>query len=609
MKKLFMSVALLLLAVTSFAQTPGYEFTTVVSHKATPVKDQGSTGTCWCFATASFMESELLRMGKGEYDLSEMFIVRQKYMNQIEDNYLRRGKGSIGEGSLAHTFKNAYKKAGIVPEEVYTGLLNDSKDHNHGALSRYLKALVDANIASKKRTPEYDALINNLFDIYLGKLPEKFTYKGKEYTPQSFTESLGLNMDDYIELTSFTHKPYYETFSPEVPDNWENQPMYNLPLDELIGAIDYALNKGYTVCWDGDVEAMHKAVDELANKETFHGYGPEQGYDFLIDAVIRNDYAPRGVYLEPGEVFISDGAKSDTGNIGDILRHDNSIGVTDPIYPVYIDSNVMCGRAGILEDGRWSNVVYLPCLSENNFVPEIPDRRIDILYLCYPNNPTGTVISKAELKKWVNYALENDTLILYDAAYEAYIQDPDIPHSIYEIKGAKKVAIEFRSFSKTAGFTGVRCGYTVVPKELTAATLEGERIPLNRMWNRRQCTKFNGTSYITQRGAEAIYTPEGKKQVKAIIQYYMANARIMKEALESTGLKVFGGENAPYLWVKTPGEVNSWKFFEQMLYEANVVGTPGVGFGPSGEGYIRLTAFGERADCEEAMKRIRKWLL
>ena len=357
------------------------------------------------------------------------------------------------------------------------------------------------------------------------------------------------------------------------------------------------------------IEAMHKAVDELASKETFHGYGPEQGYDFLIDAVIRNDYAPRGVYLEPGEVFISDGAKSDTGNIGDILRHDNSIGVTDPIYPAYIDSNVMCGRAGILEDGRWSNVVYLPCLSENNFVPEIPDRRIDILYLCYPNNPTGTVISKAELKKWVNYALENDTLILYDAAYEAYIQDPDIPHSIYEIKGAKKVAIEFRSFSKTAGFTGVRCGYTVVPKELTAATLEGERIPLNRMWHRRQCTKFNGTSYITQRGAEAIYTPEGKKQVKAIIQYYMANARIMKEALESTGLKVFGGENAPYLWVKAPGEVSSWKFFEQMLYEANVVGTPGVGFGPSGEGYIRLTAFGERADCEEAMKRIRKWLL
>ena len=353
------------------------------------------------------------------------------------------------------------------------------------------------------------------------------------------------------------------------------------------------------------IEAMHKAVDELAHQETFHGYGPEQGYDFLIEAIIKNDFTPRGVHLEPGEVFISDGAKSDTGNIGDILRHDNSIGVTDPIYPVYIDSNVMCGRAGALEDGKWSNVVYLPCLSENNFIPEIPDRRIDILYLCYPNNPTGTVISKAELKKWVNYALENDTLILY----EAYIQNPDIPHSIYEIKGAKKVAIEFRSFSKTAGFTGVRCGYTVVPKELTAATLTGERIPLNRMWNRRQCTKFNGTSYITQRGAEAIFTPEGKEQVKATINYYMANARIMKEGLESTGLKVFGGEDAPYLWVKTPKGISSWKFFEQMLYEANVVGTPGVGFGPGGEGYIRLTAFGKREDCEEAMKRIRKWIL
>lgn len=357
------------------------------------------------------------------------------------------------------------------------------------------------------------------------------------------------------------------------------------------------------------IEAMHKAVDELASKDTFRGYGPEQGYDFLIEAILKNDYASRGVHLEPNEIFVSDGAKSDTGNIGDILRHDNSIGVTDPIYPVYIDSNVMCGRAGVLENGRWSNVVYLPCLSENNFIPAIPDRRIDILYLCYPNNPTGTVISKAELKKWVNYALKNDTLILYDAAYEAYIQDPEIPHSIYEIKGAKKVAIEFRSFSKTAGFTGVRCGYTVVPKELTAATLEGKRIPLNRLWNRRQCTKFNGTSYITQRGAEAIYSPEGKEQVKATIQYYMTNARIMKEGLEDIGLKVFGGENAPYLWVKTPQGISSWKFFEQMLYEANVVGTPGVGFGPSGEGYIRLTAFGERADCEEAMRRIRKWIL
>ena len=350
------------------------------------------------------------------------------------------------------------------------------------------------------------------------------------------------------------------------------------------------------------VEAMHKAVEEMAHAETFRGYGPEQGYDFLIEAVIKNDYVPRGIHLANSEVF--------TGNIGDILRHDNSVGVTDPIYPVYIDSNVMCGRAGVLEEatGRWSNVTYMPCTSENNFIPAIPDKRIDIVYLCYPNNPTGTTLTKAELKKWVDYALANDTLILFDAAYEAYIQETDVPHSIYEIKGAKKCAIEFRSFSKTAGFTGIRCGYTVVPKELTAATLEGDRIPLNRLWNRRQSTKFNGTSYITQRAAEAIYTPEGKKQIQATIQYYMDNARIMKEGLESTGLKVYGGVNAPYLWVKTPNGTSSWKFFDQLLYEANVVGTPGIGFGPSGEGYIRLTAFGERHDCIEAMRRIKQWI-
>ncbi len=354
------------------------------------------------------------------------------------------------------------------------------------------------------------------------------------------------------------------------------------------------------------LEAMHKAVDEMGDASTFRGYGPEHGYDFLINAIIKNDYEPRGVKLDADEVFISDGSKSDTGNIGDILRHDNSIGVTDPIYPVYIDSNVMCGRAGVLEDGKWSNVTYLPTNMENNFVPQIPNHRVDIIYLCYPNNPTGTVLSAEELKKWVNYALKNDAIIMYDAAYEAYIQNPDIPHSIYEIRGAKKVAIEFRSFSKTAGFTGVRCGYTVVPKELTASTLSGERIPLNRLWNRRQCTKFNGTSYITQRGAEAIYSPEGKSQVRETINYYMTNAKIMKDGLTSLGYQVFGGENAPYLWVKTPNGTTSWKFFEQMLYEANIVGTPGVGFGPSGEGYIRLTAFGERENCEEAMRRFRK---
>ncbi len=356
------------------------------------------------------------------------------------------------------------------------------------------------------------------------------------------------------------------------------------------------------------IKAMHKAVEEMAVKETFRGYGPEQGYSFLIETIIKNDYASRGINLDPSEVFINDGAKSDTGNIGDILRHDNSVGVTDPVYPVYIDSNVMSGRAGDLIDGKWSNLVYIPCVSENDFIPQIPDKRIDMVYLCYPNNPTGTTLSKEELKKWVNYALANDTLILFDAAYEAYIQDPDVPHSIYEIKGAKKVAIEFRSFSKTAGFTGVRCGYTVVPKELNAVTLNGESVSLNKLWNRRQCTKFNGTSYITQRAAEAVYSPEGKEQIKEIISYYMTNAKIMKEGIEATGLKVYGGVNAPYLWVKTPNNMPSWKFFEQLLYEANIVGTPGVGFGPSGEGYLRLTAFGAREDCIEAMRRLRNWI-
>ena len=353
------------------------------------------------------------------------------------------------------------------------------------------------------------------------------------------------------------------------------------------------------------IEAMHKAVDELAHKETFHGYGPEQGYPFLIDAIIKHDYASRGIAIEPSEVFINDGAKSDCGNIGDLLRHDNSIGVTDPVYPVYIDSNVMSGRTGILENGRWTDVVYIPCTAENHFIPELPKRRVDIIYLCYPNNPTGTTLSKEELKKWVNYALANDAIIMYDSAYEAYIQDPSIPHSIYEIKGAKKVAIEFRSFSKTAGFTGVRCGYTVVPKELSAVTLQGERVPLNRLWNRRQCTKFNGTSYIPPRGAEAVYSPEGKEQVKATIDYYMTNARIMKDGLQNCGLQVFGGDNAPYLWLKTPNGLSSWKFFDKLLYEFNIVGTPGVGFGPSGEGYLRLTAFGDRESTEEAIERLR----
>lgn len=356
------------------------------------------------------------------------------------------------------------------------------------------------------------------------------------------------------------------------------------------------------------IEAMHKAVDEMANTATFRGYGPEHGYDFLREAIIKNDFLPRGIHLDPNEIFINDGAKSDTGNIQELVRWDNSIGVTDPIYPVYIDSNVMIGRAGVLKDGKWSNVTYMPCNAENNFVPQLPEKRVDIIYLCYPNNPTGTVITRDELKKWVNYAIKNDTLIFYDAAYEAYIQDPDIPHSIYEIKGARKVAIEFHSYSKTAGFTGVRCGYTIVPKELMATTLDGQKVPLNPMWNRRQCTKFNGTSYISQRAAEAIYTPEGKKQVKETIKYYMDNATLMRQTLIKLGFEVFGGENAPYIWLKTPDGMPSWKFFDRMLYEAHVVCTPGVGFGPSGEGYARLTAFGEHEQCMEAMERLEKWL-
>ncbi len=356
------------------------------------------------------------------------------------------------------------------------------------------------------------------------------------------------------------------------------------------------------------IEAMHKAVEEMATQATFRGYGPERGYDFLREAIIKNDYLTRGVHLDKDEIFVNDGAKSDTGNIQEIVRWDNNIGVTDPIYPVYIDSNVMIGRAGVFENGKWSNVAYMPCTAENDFVPQIPDHRVDMIYLCYPNNPTGTVLRKEELRKWVNYALRNDSIIFYDAAYEAYIQDEDIPHSIYEIRGARKVAIEFRSYSKTAGFTGVRCGYTVVPKELTASTIDGRRIALNQIWDRRQSTKFNGTSYISQRAAEAIYTPEGKEQVKATIAYYMENARIMRTELTKLGFQVFGGENAPYLWVKTPNNTPSWKFFEEMLYGASVVCTPGVGFGPSGEGYVRLTSFGEREDCIEAMKRIKEWI-
>lgn len=354
------------------------------------------------------------------------------------------------------------------------------------------------------------------------------------------------------------------------------------------------------------IEAMQKAVTEMGSSTSFHGYGPEQGYDFLRVAILKNEYESRGVQLELNEIFISDGAKSDCGNIGDILGIQNTVAITDPVYPVYIDSNVMSGRTGVWENRRWSRINYLPCNHENRFIPSLPAQPADIIYLCYPNNPTGTVLAKEELQKWVDYALEHQSLILYDAAYEAYIQNADIPHSIYELEGARQCAIELRSFSKTAGFTGVRCGYTIIPQELTATTSCGEKIKLNALWNRRQCTKFNGTSYITQRGAEAIYTSEGKQQVRKTIDYYMANARTMKTALQQMGYDVTGGENAPYLWVKTPDNLSSWQFFDHLLNQAQVIVTPGVGFGPNGEGYVRLTAFGKQEDCSTAIQRIKE---
>ena len=353
------------------------------------------------------------------------------------------------------------------------------------------------------------------------------------------------------------------------------------------------------------IEAMHKAVDEMAATDTFRGYGPEQGYAFLVEKIIAHDYASRGIQLGTDEVFVSDGSKSDVANIQEIFSSDCTVAITDPVYPVYLDTNVMAGRTGTLqEDGRFANVTYLPCNAENNFIPSFPKERVDMIYLCCPNNPTGTTLSKSELKKWVDYAKANKSIILFDSAYESYIREADIPHSIYEIEGAKEVAIEFRSFSKTAGFTGTRCAYTVVPKELMAYTKGGEAHSLNPLWNRRHTTKFNGVPYIIQRGAEAIFSEAGQAQVQETIDYYMENARIIREGLQKIGLTVFGGVNAPYIWLKTPAGIDSWGFFDKLLNEANIVGTPGAGFGPSGEGYFRLTSFGTRENTIRAIERI-----
>jgi len=358
---------------------------------------------------------------------------------------------------------------------------------------------------------------------------------------------------------------------------------------------------------DASVDAMIKAAEEQRHAETFRGYGPEQGYAFLRDAIVANDFTAKGLSIEADEIFVSDGAKSDTGNIGDIFSVNNRVAITDPSYPVYVDTNAMGGRAGEPnEQNVWSNLVYLPCNVDNNFVPQLPTEKVDLIYLCYPNNPTGTTLTHEQLKVWVDYAKANNAIILFDAAYEAFITEENVPHSIYEIEGANEVALEFRSFSKTAGFTGTRCGYTVVPKQVMAFAENGEKVALNKLWNRRHSTKFNGTSYVVQRAAEATFSPEGKKQVKALIEFYTENARIIREGLEKAGYTIYGGKNAPYVWAKAPEGMGSWEYFDYLLKEKNIVTTPGAGFGLSGEGFVRFSAFGSREATIEPMKRLEK---
>ena len=352
-------------------------------------------------------------------------------------------------------------------------------------------------------------------------------------------------------------------------------------------------------------EAMKEAVDAMGTHEGFRGYGPEQGYPWLREAIARHDFQARGCHVDPEEIFVSDGSKCDSSNILDILGEGNRIAVTDPVYPVYVDTNVMAGRTGDADSiGRYGGLTYLPITAANGFTAPLPEQPVDLIYLCFPNNPTGAVASREQLQQWVDYALANKALILFDAAYEAFIQDPSLPHSIYEIEGARRCAIEFRSFSKNAGFTGTRCAITVVPRGLMGTAANGDEVELWALWNRRQCTKFNGVSYIVQRGAEAVYSPEGQSQVKALIAFYMENAAIIRRELTAAGLQVYGGEQAPYVWIKTPEGLDSWGFFDRLLNDAHVVGTPGSGFGAAGEGYFRLSAFNSRANVEEAMTRI-----
>ncbi len=354
-------------------------------------------------------------------------------------------------------------------------------------------------------------------------------------------------------------------------------------------------------------QAMHAAVDEMTVRETFRGYGPDQGYPFLRDAIVEHDYRARGVDISADEIFVSDGSKCDSGNILDIFGPDNTVAVFDPVYPVYVDTNVMVGRTGEAdESGRYEGLVYIPVTAENDFTPALPEGQVDLIYMCYPNNPTGTVASREMLKQWVDYAKQHNSILLYDAAYEAFITDESVPHSIYEIEGARDVAIEFRSFSKTAGFTGTRCAFTVVPQQLLGRTASGETCSVHSLWSRRQSTKFNNVAYIVQRGAEAVYNPEGREQVRQLVDFYLTNARLLREGLEAVGITVYGGVNAPYVWLKTPGDTTSWDFFDRLLEQGHLVGTPGSGFGASGEGYFRLSAFNSRENIEQAVERFGK---
>jgi LL-diaminopimelate aminotransferase len=355
------------------------------------------------------------------------------------------------------------------------------------------------------------------------------------------------------------------------------------------------------------VEALRRAAEEMGTAEGLHGYGPDQGYGFLLDAIAEHDYRARGVQIDPSEIFVSDGSKQDSGNIQEIFGTDCRIAVTDPVYPVYVDTNVMAGRSGDADaEGRYADILYLPATEENAFSPDPPDARVDLVYLCSPNNPTGSVASRENLAGWVAWARANDAVILFDAAYDAFITDPALPHSIYEIDGARECAIEMRSFSKRAGFTGVRCAYTVVPAEVTGATAAGDRVALRELWGRRQSTKFNGVPYVVQRAAAAVFSPEGRKQTAEQVAHYMENARRLREGLSAGGFRVFGGVNAPYIWLRTSTGVSSWEFFDRLLAEAHVVGTPGSGFGPSGEGYFRLSAFNSRENVDEAIERTRR---